>query len=128
VLTNLGRSDASDDFPRGYIGRQLIDMFTDISPARSASEIEEMIAIYRRCVLHGTIPPPLYPDHPMSLGFYREIPIDDSSMRDPWITEALPVLLVAFSILGLAARRGRDLAPAEHRAGNERSSTSASGT
>lgn len=48
VLANLGRTDVADEFLRGYIGRHLIDVFSDVFPACPASEIEEMIADYRR--------------------------------------------------------------------------------
>jgi phosphoglycolate phosphatase len=48
VLANLGRTDVADEFLRGYIGRQLIDVFADVFPACRAPEIEEMIADYRR--------------------------------------------------------------------------------
>jgi phosphoglycolate phosphatase len=48
VLVKLGRSDISNEFLRGYIGRHLVDVFTDIFPSCPSSEIEEMIADYRR--------------------------------------------------------------------------------
>lgn len=48
VLANLGRTDVTDDFLRGYIGRHLVDVFSDVFPACPASEIEEMISDYRR--------------------------------------------------------------------------------
>jgi phosphoglycolate phosphatase-like HAD superfamily hydrolase len=48
VLADLGRTDVTDDFLRGYIGRHLVDVFADIFPACPSSEIEEMIADYRR--------------------------------------------------------------------------------
>jgi 2-phosphoglycolate phosphatase len=48
VLANLGRTDITDNFLRGYIGRHLIDTFADIFPDCPSSEIEEMIADYRR--------------------------------------------------------------------------------
>lgn len=48
VLANLGRTDVTDEFLRGYIGRHLVDVFADIFPACRALEIEEMIADYRR--------------------------------------------------------------------------------
>jgi 2-phosphoglycolate phosphatase len=48
VLADLGRTDVTDDFLRGYIGRHLVDVFEDIFPACPSSEIAEMIADYRR--------------------------------------------------------------------------------
>lgn len=48
VLAKLGRADVTDAFLRGYIGRHLVDVFADIFPACPSSEIEEMIADYRR--------------------------------------------------------------------------------
>jgi HAD superfamily hydrolase (TIGR01509 family) len=48
VLAKLNRSDVTDQFLRGYIGRHLLDLFQDLFPACPASEIEEMISDYRR--------------------------------------------------------------------------------
>lgn len=48
VLAKLNRSDVTDEFLRGYIGRHLLDLFQDLFPACPASRIEEMISDYRR--------------------------------------------------------------------------------
>ncbi|MBX9601287.1 MAG: HAD-IA family hydrolase [Bryobacteraceae bacterium] len=44
VLRNAGRDNVSDEFLRGYIGRHLIDTFTDLG----FSDCDDLIAEYRR--------------------------------------------------------------------------------
>jgi phosphoglycolate phosphatase len=51
VLAANSRSDVSDVFLRGYIGRHLIDPFQELFPHYTAQQIDEMIAHYRRVYL-----------------------------------------------------------------------------
>ncbi len=48
VLASTHRSDVSDEFLRGYIGRHLLDLFQDLFPEYSTERIEQMIEHYRQ--------------------------------------------------------------------------------
>ncbi len=47
VLLTRDRTDVSNDFLRTYIGRHLLDLFSDLFPEDSPADIEAMIANYR---------------------------------------------------------------------------------
>jgi len=47
VLASRGRTDVPDAFLRTYIGRHLLDLFSDLFPQAAAGEIDEMIRVYR---------------------------------------------------------------------------------
>jgi phosphoglycolate phosphatase len=51
ALANTRASNVSDDLLRRYIGRHLIDLFQDLVPEFSRSEIDALIADYRRIYL-----------------------------------------------------------------------------
>lgn len=48
VLSYNSRTDVEHTFLRKYIGRHLIDLFQDLFPSYTASQIEELIVHYRR--------------------------------------------------------------------------------
>lgn len=47
VLLTTHRADVPDDFLRGYIGKHLVELFTDLFPDYSAEQIDRMIVDYR---------------------------------------------------------------------------------
>ncbi len=48
VLTLTRRTDVSNDFIRGYIGRHLTDLFEDLLPEYTREQTEELVQEYRR--------------------------------------------------------------------------------
>jgi HAD superfamily hydrolase (TIGR01509 family) len=48
TLASTRRTDLSDEFLRGYIGRHLLELFADVLPEYSPEQIDRLIVDYRR--------------------------------------------------------------------------------